>query len=419
MDYKKTLIHNEKCFEKQELMSRRQKLGFNNLARMELFLWDLEIYLQFQAILKNKIALKGGAAVQFYLPIEYQRTSIDIDLICAIEEEKIKDAVKYFEKRFDGNKNLFKFKLHKPKKPKTDLPLLTYYINVPSSCTDKELFKKISNIQEIKVEFYISKDNLEINSFSTPKLFALESNCTYQILHIDALFGDKLTTMGPNTIGIPQERSDEQIKQIYDIFSLLQFNYKKIDFKKAKKCFIKRAELECAHRKIKFDIKLIFTDILSQLKALSSIDIDKNQELIKLILDFQSLYLRRNISRIPGEWANIGACLCLFLECFESKDCDIKNLALAFSIEETLQFKEIKGIERGNIIRKFKDDFLKEFAKYSKFPPKILKWKDPVRIFWSIVSLKNIDLINLWIDKFKGHLLLFPLFLPAYLLSFP
>jgi len=405
MDYKKILIHNEKCFERQELISRLQKFGFNNLARMELFLWDLEIYLQFQALLKGKIALKGGAAVQFYLPIEYQRTSVDIDLVCTIEEEKIKEVVKYLEERFGGNKNLFKFNLHKPKKPKTDLPLLTYYINVPSSCTDKELFKKISNIQEIKVEFYISKDALDINSFSSPKLFALETNHTYQILHIDSLLGDKLTTLGPNTIGIPKERSDEQIKQIYDIFFLLQFNYKKINFKKVKEHFIRRAELECAHRKIKFDIKLIFADILSQLKALSSIDIDKSQELIKLILDFQSLYLRKNISRTPVEWANIGACLCLFLECFGNKDCDIKNFALAFSIEETLQFKEIKGIERGNIIRKFKDDFLKEFSKYSNFPPKILKWRDPMRIFWSIVSLKNIDLINLWIDKFKKRVL--------------
>ena len=68
------LIHDRKCFDRDTLAERLEKLKFNSLARMELFLWDLEIFLQIQAILKDKIVLKGGAAAQFYLPIEYQRT---------------------------------------------------------------------------------------------------------------------------------------------------------------------------------------------------------------------------------------------------------------------------------------------------------------------------------------------------------
>ena len=71
----KALIHDRKCFDRRTLEERLKQLKFNSLARMELFLWDLEIFLQIQSVLKEKIVLKGGAAAQFYLPIDYQRTA--------------------------------------------------------------------------------------------------------------------------------------------------------------------------------------------------------------------------------------------------------------------------------------------------------------------------------------------------------
>lgn len=40
------------------------------------------MFLQLQKKIGDKIILKGGAATQFYIPIEKQRTSIDIDMIC-------------------------------------------------------------------------------------------------------------------------------------------------------------------------------------------------------------------------------------------------------------------------------------------------------------------------------------------------
>ncbi len=93
MDYKKILIHSPDSFKRARLLSRQKQLGFNNLARMELFLWDLEIYLQVQSLLKDKVVLKGGAAAQFYIPVEYQRTSVDIDLICLVSGAEIAEAV--------------------------------------------------------------------------------------------------------------------------------------------------------------------------------------------------------------------------------------------------------------------------------------------------------------------------------------
>jgi len=69
MDIKKRpLIHNPQCFDRDTLLQRQESLKFKNLARMELFLWDLEIFLQIQENLKDKVVLKGGAAAQFGIP---------------------------------------------------------------------------------------------------------------------------------------------------------------------------------------------------------------------------------------------------------------------------------------------------------------------------------------------------------------
>lgn len=83
------LIHDKKCFHRNALTKRLREMGFNNLARMELFLWNLEIYLHIQDFLGAKVVLKGGAATQFYLPVDHQRTSVDIDMICAVDDKDI------------------------------------------------------------------------------------------------------------------------------------------------------------------------------------------------------------------------------------------------------------------------------------------------------------------------------------------
>lgn len=397
---KKALLHDKKYFRRGEITSRFNKFEFGNLARLEIFLWNLEIYLQIQNILKGRAVLKGGAAVQFYLPINHQRTSVDIDLICLAKKEGIERSLQEIEKKFNGQGGLFKFRPHKPKEAKTELPLLTYYVLVPSVCTEKELFGKHPGTQEIKVEFFASKKLVGINKASSPSLFAFKTTKTYNILPLNFLIGDKLTTLGPKTIGIPQERSDEIMKQIYDINALLSFNYKELDFFAIKKYFLYRSKLECDFRGIGFDTFFIFSDMLSQLKELCSLDIENNKVLKKMINDFQSLYLKKSARKSNSEWAIVGERLHFFVECLSVEKYKREKLSLTFSIEKKLQFNEFHGAARGENIKRFKEGFIKEFGGDSFCPAKILKGKNPIRVFWAIASPDNLEVINSWIDNF-------------------
>jgi hypothetical protein len=395
------LIHDRKCFDRETLTGRLEQLKLNNLARMELFLWDLEIFLQIQAILKDKVVMKGGAAAQFYLPVEYQRTSVDIDMVCAVSKEEVEEVLAVIERKFKGKDNLFMARPHKPKDPKVKIPMLTYYMDVPSVCTEKELFgKKRSGTQEIKIEFHFMDAPLTIQQISSPRLFAMETQQTYQVLPINDLIGDKLTTLGPNTIGIPSDRADEQIKQFYDIAWLINLNWGNIDLQSIRRSFIARAKSEAKQRSLSVDMDEIFSDMIAQMQELSIIDLENNETLLKLINDFQSLYVKKDLIATRTEWAVIGAKIHLLLNYLGRNNDARPILDILIQCERDLEFNYMKGAEKGQLIKRFKDEFSKGFEKYSNYPAKVLKGKNPSRILWAVANQDNINEIAAWISDF-------------------
>ncbi|MCM1063103.1 MAG: nucleotidyl transferase AbiEii/AbiGii toxin family protein [Eubacterium sp.] len=136
MDHTK-LYHDRKAFQRETYSERMKLYGFKNMARLELFLWDLELFLQIQELLGNRVVLKGGAATQFYLPREAQRTSVDIDMIFSGTKDEVDAALREIEEKL-STENLLKFREHIPKNPKTNLPMHTFYTDIPSVLTDKE-----------------------------------------------------------------------------------------------------------------------------------------------------------------------------------------------------------------------------------------------------------------------------------------
>ncbi len=203
MDYSK-LFHTKEDFARETFLKRMEAFGFKNIARMELFLWDLELFLQIQNILGERIVLKGGAATQFYLPSQMQRTSVDIDMLFYGTEEEIRDTLKQMEQLLEAEDNgLLRFKKHTPKNPKTSLPLHTYYVDVPSILTNAERNVKEDNIphQELKIEFMLCSEKLDFEKKTGENIFAVDSEWEYQLLPLNHLFADKLTTMGCETIG--------------------------------------------------------------------------------------------------------------------------------------------------------------------------------------------------------------------------
>ena len=394
-------IHDLNCFKRETLEARMKVVGVKNIARMELFLWDLEIFLQLQKILGEKLVLKGGAAVQFYLPIYEQRTSVDIDMLFHGSLDEIQNALSQVEARFPHENDLFIFHQYEPKQPKTKLPLYTYYLQVPSVCTLRETRDSRDGQQRIKVEFITCLDQIPIAKVPGDTIFAMESHEIYQVLPIDQLLADKLTTLGPNTIGIQDDRMDEQVKQLYDIFLLLTHHYQSLSIDVIRLYYLVRAEAEAKDRGTLFDLAEIKSDTMVQLKRLRNLDDGSitSKQHWQYILDFISLYASRSTIRTAADWVIVGEKLRLLMAIILDTRLDISKLVQAEKIDQMLQFDHLSGAEKGRQIASFREQFIKEYGDLTGIDPKILKGKRLNRIFWAVADLDNLDEIERFVEK--------------------
>ena len=403
MDYKK-LFHKEEAFQRETFQKRMEEFGFKNMARMELFLWDLELFLHIQKILGDKIILKGGAATQFYLPRDAQRTSVDIDMLFFGTEEEIKKTLRKIEEYLGTEDELFYFHKHSPKNPKTNLPLHTYYTKVPSVLSNAERNMERESIpyQELKIEFILQPEKWEYERRTGENIFAVNSSWNYQILPLNYLFADKLTTLGCNTIGVQNERLDEQVKQFYDIMMLSRNCISEMQCSVVKEKYLKRAEQEWNTRKITlgstlegrdYEPKYIVKDVEKQLLRYQQADSGEDAELKKFINDFHSLYLNRKVQYDPKTGA-CGASLVRLMYELMISGMGWDKVKQALEIEKKLGMEHVSGPEKGQKIRKLRNQFIQEFGKDSVIPASTLKGKDLKRVFWAVVNIDNLNKIE-------------------------
>ena len=403
MDYKK-LFHKEEAFQRETFQKRMEEFGFKNMARMELFLWDLELFLHIQKILGDKIILKGGAATQFYLPRDAQRTSVDIDMLFFGTEEEIKKTLRKIEEYLGTEDELFYFHKHSPKNPKTNLPLHTYYTKVPSVLSNAERNMERESIpyQELKIEFILQPEKWEYERRTGENIFAVNSSWNYQILPLNYLFADKLTTLGCNTIGVQNERLDEQVKQFYDIMMLSRNCISEMQCSVVKEKYLKRAEQEWNTRKITlgstlegrdYEPKYIVKDVEKQLLRYQQADSGEDAELKKFINDFHSLYLNRKVQYDPKTVA-CGASLVRLMYELMISGMGWDKVKQALEIEKKLGMEHLSGPEKGQKIRKLRNQFIQEFGKDSVIQASTLKGKDLKRVLWAVVNIDNLNKIE-------------------------
>lgn len=397
------LILERDVFKRTEIERRMVDGGFNSIAKFELFIWDLEMFLQLQKKLNYKILLKGGAATQFYVPITAQRTSIDIDMICLASREEVHKVISEIESEFNGEQEYCKFRIYKPKNPKLSLEALeTYYVIVPSICEDKELFSSRGK-QEVKIEFLFSNHKYDINKIKQPELFALETEKEFNILALENLFADKLTTLGPTTIGVSNDRADEQFKQIYDVITLFISNMDRIVKNKenVKACYEIVAKLECKMHGILLDANALYKDMMFLINRVKNIESDST--LLQLANDFQALYLRSIVNRDKSQWAIVGYQLELLVDYIFNDNTKILRFREIEELIEKLKFENVRGPERGQINKKVRTSLESGFSKIQGLSLDLFR-KRIDRIIWELAVFVTFDEITESLEAvLSGH----------------
>jgi len=153
---------------------------------------------------------KGGSAVQLLIPEDVQRLSIDIDLSINSTEKDIIFVLENIYNRFD--KRIYKFEKVSEPFPK----IILYNLSIPSYFSETP--------SRIQLDFHLHEPNYAIKK--TPiKTFLYESDYYVRTPTVNALIGDKLTVLGPETIGKPMiEKPVNIAKQIFDISILIDYS---------------------------------------------------------------------------------------------------------------------------------------------------------------------------------------------------
>ena len=387
------LILEKESFERSYIEKRFSEGRFNMLSKFEQFIWDLEIFLQLQKKLGEKIILKGGAATQFYIPVDAQRTSVDIDIICLATRREVHEAISEIEFELNNGEDFCKFRIYSPKSPKLGIDMLeTYYLKVPSVCDQKELFSS-KGLQEVKVEFMYSEHDYQINRIRKPTLFAIETEREFGVLSLEGLFADKLTTLGPATIGIPEERADEQFKQLYDIITLFLSNKHLIIAGRDKitENYEVAAKSECQIHNIPYDPERLFRDMKSFIDRVKDIENDKT--LLQHAQNFQSLYLRSIASRDKAQWAITGFQMDMLIQYLWGNGTQLLNFDAIDELSETLKFCEIRGPERGRLVTKARTILESTFDSLEGLSSDVFK-KRLDRIVWEIATIVPLNIIR-------------------------
>lgn len=387
------LILDKISFTRTEVEKRMVEGGFNSLARFELFIWDLEMFLQLQKKLGDRIILKGGAATQFYVPIDYQRTSVDIDIICKAEREEVHKTISDIEIELDGVGDYCKFRYYNPKNPKVRLSAFeTYFQTVPSICDSKEIFSSKGK-QEIKIDIMYTDQEYNINKIKKPALFAIETDKEFNVLALEELFADKLTTFGPTTIGISDDRSDEQFKQIYDVITLFITNMDQIvtNIEVVRLMYQKISIFECHIHGIKYEPNELFDDMMRFINKVKCIERDSDS--LQKAYDFQSLYLRSKVSRDKSEWAIVGFQLELMVDFIFLNKPEVLQYREIGKLIQKLNFESIRGPERGHLLTRVRETLENNFGAIEGLSEGLFRKRND-RIIWELVNFVSFDTIR-------------------------
>jgi hypothetical protein len=396
---KQKLIHPLDCFQKNEFERRQLEHKFAHLTKVEAFAWDLELYAQLQKRFGNRVVLKGGAAAQLYFPVHFQRNSVDIDIITDLSVEELETGLKIIANEICPTGEICNFIAYKPKMPKDGLRVTKYEVQIPSVCPPE--MTRNPGVQTLTLDVLFGKLPSAHSLDHGLQTFALDLAFAPRLITVDALFGDKLLTLASTTVGIPDERANDRCKQLYDLNTLvgLQLLRDSTEIQDSfKHCMDIQHQLSGQQD---FSLEDAVIDVERFLQRARLLDFDDPLKLWMSLRSFQSNFVGVD-ARIPrDEWAIGIERIRLLVEGLlaQQQDSNVDPLAVlkrAQALEQIAQrgFAESDDPEsKSKHVQQVKERF-RSFCEIKKIRQRTVQGLSPLRAFWYLVALENIQEIE-------------------------
>ncbi|MDI9577530.1 MAG: nucleotidyl transferase AbiEii/AbiGii toxin family protein [Thermoproteota archaeon] len=191
----------------------------NNVANLERAIFSLEYLGQLQKEGLDFI-FKGGSAIQVILQDKWARLSVDADICSNVSEKELIEIMSNIYQKFGKTAFSFKFR---DRTIAGSIPFYLFILEAPSIAVIGETRSCLLDVMGIKPNYATTQVALKTPFF--------DSDLTITTPTIGALLGDKLSTIGPNTMGrhlVDSRNGLEYAKHFYDIKTLQEadFNFK-------------------------------------------------------------------------------------------------------------------------------------------------------------------------------------------------
>lgn len=327
---------NNKCYTLEWVESIQSEFGGDTYV-IEKAIYALTL-LEYLAESDLDFVFKGGTSLLLHLD-KINRLSVDIDIVCAEEKDKLEDIL--YEIRSKLPFIVSDEKDFEDDRGERDLPNRRHFRFYYNSINNDEVANVLLDIVNDKCKLPTVDIEIKCGIIET------ENNKSVAIPTIEALLGDKLTAFAPTTIGVHFELDNGEtqelqvIKQLFDVGEL--FNYIS-DIEKVKEAYIINYKTENGYSNNKFSIEDVLNDTKHQCLRILSSNLrgytpdDTFEKLNKGIRSLRS-HLSKNIHfRIDKEAKNTAAKAYLLAE-YIAGNCKLENVDLKYSIDNLKQLK--------------------------------------------------------------------------------
>jgi hypothetical protein len=374
------------------IKSKAKHFGFLNKDLLELHYWIYDLFYQIQKRTNNRCILKGGAASQLHLPVDWQRCTNDIDCATDLSPKELQKVMKSIKDDFTRNGLNSSYREYIPRNMKPHhriIPMMTFIFDIPF------VFKTKKRIRYpgIKIDFLF----LNINKLHKTKLISNETlglKLNYVPIAIDkySTISDKLITLASNSLGLENFKLEALYKNIYDLYCLINTYNDLESFKIISDRIKDSLNIELEIKKGEYiTVDLLLKDILFTLYDIATFSLKINHSELPLqIKKFQDNTMQKEVREKLNVDMWSVMCLYLYIWVFSIKtyinDKDYSKLqGINSVIDQYEYFSSLMKKER----RAFKRD-LKDQIKI-KDPNLILEGTgNPLRLIYLNYILDNL-----------------------------
>jgi len=205
-------VGNSETFEPKKIQELLSKGVINNVSNLEKAIFSLEYLGQLKRAGLDFV-FKGGSAVQVVLADKWARLSVDVDICSDVSEKELQSILDNVYSTFD--RQMFAFKA-RSRVIEGAVPFYLYIFEAPSITVAGEYRSCLLDVMGAKPNYATTQVSLRTPFY--------ESSETITVPTLGALLGDKLSTIGPNTVGrnlVDSRNGVEYAKHFYDIAHLV------------------------------------------------------------------------------------------------------------------------------------------------------------------------------------------------------